>query len=131
MKPIFYYIRGTKSNTPAITVCLVRDDDKNYFFRGVAICSAQDNPFRTWEFNDELHQPGGKDWASRRVCRAVRILRKKQIINSDQINFESCKIKASMEKFGWTKEQLGFTYKTSAVSFEGLTEFERKLVAKI
>lgn len=131
MKPIFYFIRGTKSNAPAITVCLMRDKDTSIFFRGIAICSAQDNPLRTWEFNDELHQPGGKDWALRRVFRASRILRKKQIINSDRINFKSCKIKASMEKFGWTEEQLIFSYKTSAVSFEGLTEFERKLVAKI
>lgn len=125
-KPIFYYIRGKENNAPAITVCLLKEG--GFFFRGVSICSAQDDPMKD----------AGKIWAYRRILRAKRIHSKNQskaiqtiFTHKDLINFNSCKMQASMKKFDWNVNQVPFCYKTSifdSTALNQLTDFEKKLM---
>jgi len=43
LKEYYYYLRD-EQNRPAVTVCLIVDNDSNEYFRGIAVTSDKDMP---------------------------------------------------------------------------------------
>lgn len=118
-----YYIRG-RNNEPCITVALAKAGD--YYFRGVAFCSAKDIPCKAI----------GRQIAAQRVARAYRKFHKLTVpgfVSADPINIGSPNTLAFISRY--TPEPSDcheglFSDKTVVLTYDELTPFEKKLIAK-
>jgi hypothetical protein len=113
-KELYYYIRG-ENNSPEVTVCLIIGE-KGYY-RGVAICSLQDQPIKAY----------GRELAQMRAYRAFnRYELQGKNWRHELINYKSKRPLSfeAMEALFRAK----ITEKSSMCSFNELSKYEQKLV---
>ncbi len=136
MEPIFYYIKGERYKYykkgggkilriiyPAITVCLIKVEE-NIYVRGVAICSANDNPWKRIGRTEALkvalemkNKPYGA-FDSNTIGYFMNPIMK-----------DSGYVKESFKKYGI--KDFRFSFKQSILKRENLFDDELKLIKKI
>lgn len=136
MEPIFYYIKGERYKYdkkrggrvlhityPAVTVCLIKIEE-NLYARGVAICSAKDNPCKK---------------EGRAQALKVALEMKKSPHGGFYPNTIGFFMNPIMKDSGYVKESFRkygikdfrFSFKQSILKKENLFDDELKLIKKI
>jgi hypothetical protein len=128
----FYYIHGCKIHlkngkkktifSPAITVCLaeVMINFEKYIIRGVAICSAKDNPYKK----------EGRKHAYEMAELAEKNVKELGIFYGYSITISGY-VREAMIKYGLDLYQIPFNYKASILKEEYLLEGEKALLNKM
>ncbi len=137
MEPIFYYIKGERYKYykkgggkilriiyPAVTVCLIKEEE-NVYVRGIAICSAKDNPCK-------------KEGRAQALKVALEMKNPPHSIKfhpgvvgffMNPIMKDSGYVKESFKKYGI--KDFRFSFKQSILKKENLFDDELKLIKKI
>jgi hypothetical protein len=137
MEPIFYYIKGHRFKYdkrkgrmlhiihPVITVCLVKVKEDVYV-RGVAICSAKDNPCKKEGRNQAL-----------KVALEMKDLPHTEFYPTtigfflNPIMKDSGYVKEAFHKYGISSKSFKFAFKQGILKKENLFDSELKLIERI
>lgn len=148
-----YFIRGLVQTNkgilfhiPVITVCIAESDVGGQYVRGVAICSAKDNPCKKTGINQAVKMAKKADSVLRGAC-AKEIMTGQfikspdgvsgldifgnalQAKNARPINYDSDRMKAVLNRFTLHSAKNSMPmFKSSSFSAYGLTEFEKELL---
>lgn len=131
MREIYYYVRN-KERKPLVTVCLLFSPSEDKIYRGVAVCSPKDNP----------NKAIGRGIAKGRALRARKYHRVAPEIPMPRNHRpDGYRIYADtvsrIEAWGVWEEVFAddsfpiLRAKVAAVSVEGLSDYERKIIEAI